>query len=101
MHYMVHYPSQILALGPLVRSWTMRYEAKLSLLKQSGLMSNFKNVAQTVTKHHQGWLCYYKQANLHVSSIEVPPAVKYGLLKDETEDLIANISSKIPGILME
>ena len=101
MHYMVHYPSQILALGPLVRSWTMRYEAKLSLLKQSGLRSNFKNVAQTVTKRHQGWLCYYKQANLHVSSIDVPPAVKYGLLKDETEDLIANISNKIPGILME
>lgn len=41
MHYMVHYPSQILALGPLMRTWTMRHEAKLSLLKQSGLKSIF------------------------------------------------------------
>ena len=57
MHYMVHYPSQILALGPLATCWTMRHEAKLSLLKQSGLQSNFKNVAQTVAKRHQGWLC--------------------------------------------
>ena len=26
MHFMVHYPCQILALGPLVRSWTMRHK---------------------------------------------------------------------------
>ena len=34
MHYMVHYPSQILTLGPLVRSWTMQHEANLNLLSQ-------------------------------------------------------------------
>ena len=35
MHYLVHYPSQIERLGPLIQSWTMRYEAKLSYMKRS------------------------------------------------------------------
>ena len=28
-HYMVHYPSQISRLGPLIQSWNMRQESKL------------------------------------------------------------------------
>ena len=88
MHYMVHYPSQILALGPMVRTWTMRHEAKLSLLKQSGLRSNFKNIAQTVAKRHQGWLCYHNQATLHASCIDVPSSVKFGFVKDEPTDVV-------------
>ena len=32
-HYMIHYPSQIRMFGPLIYSWTMRQESKLSLLK--------------------------------------------------------------------
>ena len=34
MHYMLHYPSQIYCFGPLVSTWTMHYEAKLSVLKR-------------------------------------------------------------------
>ena len=33
MHYMVHYPSQIYCFWPLVSTWTMRYETKLSVLE--------------------------------------------------------------------
>ena len=32
-HYMLHYPSQIERFGPLVHSWTMRQESKLSFVK--------------------------------------------------------------------
>ena len=32
MHHMVHYPSQIERFGPLLHSWTMRHEAKLSFI---------------------------------------------------------------------
>ena len=32
-HYMVHYPSQIRIFGPLINSWTMRQESKLSFAK--------------------------------------------------------------------
>ena len=44
MHYMVHYPSQIRKFGPLVHSWTMRYESKLRILKRASRHGNFKNI---------------------------------------------------------
>ena len=34
-HFLVHYPDQIVALGPMVRYWTMRHEAKLCLFKKA------------------------------------------------------------------
>lgn len=57
-HYMIHYPSQIEKFGPLIHSWTMRQESKLSFVKRSSKRSNFKNVAQTVAKKHQLWQCF-------------------------------------------
>ena len=59
MHYMVHYPSQILSYGPLIYSWTMRHEAKLSVLKRAARHGNFKNISYTVTKRNQHALCYH------------------------------------------
>ena len=58
MHYMTHYPEQILAIGPLVRACAMQYEAKLFLLKNAGRVSNFKNITQTIYSRHQQWACY-------------------------------------------
>ena len=49
-HYMVHYPSQISHLGPLIQSWNMRQEAKLSFVKRVSRRSNYKNVCLTVAK---------------------------------------------------
>ena len=61
-HYMVHYPSQILMYGPLVRSWCMGHESKLSFIKQASRRSNFKNVSKTTAHRHQLWL--YAQLEL-------------------------------------
>ena len=47
LHYMVHYPTQIQQYGPLVHSWCMRQEAKLSFLKKASRRGNFKNVSKT------------------------------------------------------
>lgn len=44
MHYTIHHPQQILRCGPLVRAWTMRYEAKLSFFMQAARMRNFKKI---------------------------------------------------------
>lgn len=57
-HFMVHYPSQIEMYGPLVHSWTMRHEAKLSFIKRASRRGNFKNICLTVARTHQLWLCY-------------------------------------------
>ena len=39
-HYMLHYPLQIELLGPLITSWTMRHESKLSFVKRVSRQSN-------------------------------------------------------------
>ena len=66
MHYMVHYPSQIERYGPLIHSWTMRHEAKLSFVKRSSRRGNFKNIVSTVVKHHQRWLSYHLHCEGHL-----------------------------------
>lgn len=61
-HYMIHYPSQILRSGPLIHSWTMRHEAKLSFVKRASRRGNFKNVCLTAAKKHQLWQCQQLQS---------------------------------------
>ena len=63
MHFMVHFSRQILNYGPLIHTWTMRYEAKLRVIKRAARVSNFKNVCQTVAKQHQHLLCFYIHSN--------------------------------------
>lgn len=59
MHFMLHYARQILLYGPLIYSWTMRHEAKLSVIKRASSHGNFKNICYTVAKRSQHALCYH------------------------------------------
>lgn len=53
-HYLLHYASLILILGPLIWLWTMRFESKHSYFKRCvRRIQNFKNVCQTLTNQHQ------------------------------------------------
>ena len=46
-HYLLHYASLILKLGPLIRLWTMRFEIKHSYFKRCvRRIQNFKNINQ-------------------------------------------------------
>ena len=74
-HYMVHYPSQIEKFGPLLHSWTMRQESKLSFIKRVSHSGNYKNVSKTVTRRHQFWLCHQIQLNHNILTpqLEVSP----------------------------
>lgn len=56
-HYMLHLPSQIISLGPLVRSMCMRFEAKHSYFKQWASKLNFKNVCKSLANHNQFLEC--------------------------------------------
>lgn len=64
MHFMIHFPQQILDYGPLIHTWTMRHEAKLRIIKRAARVSNFKNVCQTVAKRHQHLLSFYIHSNM-------------------------------------
>ena len=45
-HYLVHLPSQMLAFGPLIRCWCMRFEGKHAHFKDLAKnMWNFKNLS--------------------------------------------------------
>lgn len=56
--FLLHYPKQILSVGPMVRTWNMCNEAKLNLFKQTSRLGNFKNIAFTIANRHQRLLCY-------------------------------------------
>ena len=48
MHFLIHYPEQIQQVGPMIRTWNMRNEAKLHFFKQAAHLSNFKNISLTL-----------------------------------------------------
>lgn len=98
-HYMIHYPSQIENFGPLIHSWTMRQESKLSFIKRCSKRSNFKNVAQTAAKKHQLWQCYKMHVGLSFlhTNIEESPKSYECDLEAEDEHVINEISRLFPG----
>ncbi|XP_015773170.1 PREDICTED: uncharacterized protein LOC107351398 [Acropora digitifera] len=62
MHYMVHMPRTMLQLGPLVRSWCMRFEAKHHYFKRLAIsIGNYTNITYSLAKRHQEGLCYRLQ----------------------------------------
>lgn len=53
-HYLTHYPMLIKQFGPLIRLWTMRFEAKHSYFKKCVKHTqNFKNLTKTMSERHQ------------------------------------------------
>ena len=57
-HFLLHYPQQILSVGPMVRTWNMRNVAKLNIFKQASRLGNFKNIAYSIAHRNQRLLCY-------------------------------------------
>lgn len=52
-HYMLHFPSQIEALGPLTRHMCMRFESKHRFFKKWSSKLNYKNVCRSLVDHNQ------------------------------------------------
>lgn len=53
-HYLIHYPTLIAQFGPLIRTWTLRFESKHSYFKRCARQSgNFKNICATLALRHQ------------------------------------------------
>ena len=97
-HFFLHYPEQILRLGPMVCCWTMRFESKLQFFKRASHLGNFKNIALTVAQRHQRWLCYQlASGNLLKPKFEcgpqkTPTVALYSL----PESLATSIESTVP-----
>lgn len=50
-HFMIHYPACIRKIGPLLHMWSMRFEAKHKVFKDT--LKNFKNITKSLAKRHQ------------------------------------------------
>ncbi|CAI5689741.1 unnamed protein product [Oreochromis niloticus] len=69
-HYMLHLPSQIIALGPKIRHMCMRFESKHRFClflkkkkkKKRSLKLNFKNVCKSLVNHNQLLECCQSEA---------------------------------------
>ena len=60
MHLKHTYVFNIFSVGPLVRHWTIRYEAKHQYLKAlSTSIGNFINITHTLAVRHQSYQCYH------------------------------------------
>jgi len=98
-HYMVHYPSQIERLGPLIQSWNMRQESKLSFVKRVSRCSNYKNVCKT----DQFWLCYQIQTtpNLLLPKFELSKKSKSCPLSSEEEYVLSEVLRLVPHLSLD
>lgn len=99
MHFLVHYPEQMMAIGPLVRAWTMRCEAKLNLFKRASHLGNFKNIALTLSRRHQRWLCYKSSTDaLLKQQFECGPSSLSHALSSETQDFKESFHQLLPNV---
>nr|XP_055065480.1 uncharacterized protein LOC129447733 isoform X2 [Misgurnus anguillicaudatus]XP_055065481.1 uncharacterized protein LOC129447733 isoform X2 [Misgurnus anguillicaudatus] len=73
-HFLEHYAVLIQRFGPLVHTWTLRFEAKHSVLKQIARHTNcFKNIPLTLARKHQLVIA----SDLHSVDHRTPVAVTH------------------------
>lgn len=61
-HLMIHYPTVISRVGPLIHLWTMRFEGKHNYFKHLVRQyRNFKAVFKTLAAQHQRYIYYQKK----------------------------------------
>lgn len=64
-HYLLHYADLTLQFGPLIRTWTMRFESKNSYFKRCIRASkNFRNITKSLSERHQLLQVYQSRGNL-------------------------------------
>lgn len=100
MHFLIHYPEQMLQLGPMVRTWTIRHEAKLNFFKQTAGISSFKNITLSLANHHQRLACYEMSTNSILrTKVECGPiSTPSSTLNNEQIDIQQRIIEMVPGI---
>ena len=98
-HFLLHYPEQILNVGPMVRTWNMRNEAKLNIFKQAVRLGNFKNIAFSVANRHQRLLCYeLASGHLLNSPNEYGPCNQPQPIESEPKHIQDTLALLLPGV---
>ncbi|XP_065673880.1 uncharacterized protein LOC136090831 [Hydra vulgaris] len=73
-HFLIHYPTKMLQLGPSPSYWCMRFEGKHAPAKeQCHILHNFKNVCKSIAWRQQLQLHLHLSNFASILSIEVGP----------------------------
>lgn len=96
-HHMIHYPSCIRKIGPLIHMWCMRFEGKHKFFKKS--VKNFKNITKTLVKKHQNQLAFHFE-NFYFKRLQFGPITEVLVSNlegsealNETFDALCNVST--------
>ena len=77
-HYLAHYPDLIVKFGPLIRLWTLRFEAKHTYFKQCARkLHNFKNLCSTLAVKHQLLQAYFSAGCLFPPCVQVDKGIEF------------------------
>ena len=103
MHFILHYPEQMQQLGPMIRTWNMRNEAKLHFFKKAAHLSNFKNISLTLSSRHQRWMCYeLASKNLLEEALKCGPSISdTTLVKNQSELIQTELNLLAPYVSQE
>ena len=94
-HFMVHYPTCLREIGPLLHVWCMRYEAKHDYFgRVAESVRNYKNICKSLAKKHQTALTFHLQSNHPLECLEVGPGSSL-LLSDLDENIGKIVQEKI------
>lgn len=75
-HFLKHYPLLILQYGPLIRTWTMRFESKHSYFKNCVRhLQNFKSICKTLAERRQLLQAYRCAGEYFAVNIKVKQAI--------------------------
>jgi hypothetical protein len=89
-HILTHYPSILLAMGPLYFYSSMRYESKHSFFKQKAIRSkNFKNICKLLSTYHQHRFASLLNKNKNIFDFKT----KHGKLRAPTKEQTKNARS--------
>lgn len=95
-HFMVHYPTCLRKIGPLIHVWCMRYEAKHEYFcRVADAVRNYKNICKSLAKRHQIMQTYRLLANKPLEVLEVGPGRQTEII-GLTDDCIHLVMEKIP-----
>ncbi|CAI5662779.1 unnamed protein product [Oreochromis niloticus] len=85
-HFMLHYPTCIRKIGPLLHVWSMRGEAKHRVFKDT--LKNFKNITVSLAKKHQTSIAY-KWETCPLSHVEYGPLKSFDVDSEENSEMIS------------
>lgn len=97
----------MLQIGPIVRTWTIRHEARLNFFRQATGTLSFKNITLSLANHHQRLACCEMSAGGSVLCCMLefkecgPMSTAPVTLKNKNDLIRSRIIEHVPSVCMD